>query len=321
MGTRRSSLGSVSGAVGRAAQAARRKGEAAVRALRRADKPSPAAEAELLPGDRASFDRRGANGPELSGAAQRARIPQAPAAVGDWLDPVSGALTPAQEFVSMLERGERAQTPVSGLLGRVLRGTDESEFLQLTPERQRKLVFVMAGDGLAKMTASTGTQRLVDIGYPADYVHRKVVEGKNQFKLVVFPETSKTVPATWDNVLVLMGELYPGCGERLARHAAELKQTPFAELQRRAGFDFDTIDRRGDMDPMFMTLERYLESPDTAANARAFLFFSGRLNALYSGDGFTYDEAGERGIREYVMANTELRSIEGHALIDLPIDG
>lgn len=64
---------------------------------------------------------------------------------------------------------------------------------------------------------------------------------------------------------------------------------------------------------------RYLEAPDTARSARLFLWHSLGLNQLFVGDGYTRDEDGRQGEREYLVPNRKTGEIRGLVSCDLEL--
>jgi hypothetical protein len=47
------------------------------------------------------------------------------------------------------------------------------------------------------------------------------------------------------------------------------------------------------------------------------LFHTVQLRALFSGDGYTRDEAGTRGLMEYIAPNCKLTDLGEHVAIDI----
>lgn len=207
---------------------------------------------------------------------------------------------------------------VTGLCGRIIRGKQPADFLTLTDDPTRKLVLLMGPDGLEKLLGKSGYDMLVEIGYETAYIDRKVAEG-NRFKLIVFPEGGPAKLATWENVLDVVGNVYPNVASKLARHAHGLIHTDFAEIEHVAGFNFSAVDKAGPTDPRYMTEERFRQSAGTLVDARAFLYFTVHLRELFSGDGYTYTADGRRGLMEYIVANKPIADLGSHEIIDLTI--
>lgn len=208
---------------------------------------------------------------------------------------------------------------VDGLCGRIIRGTKPEDFLTLTDDPDRKLVMLMGPDGLEKIVGKTDYEALVEIGYEPNYIVRKVVDEGNQFKLVVFAEGGEAQLATWNNVAAIVAAAYPEAAQYLYRDLDALKVTPFADIERAAGFNFAEVDKAGPQDGRFMTFERFKKSGGGLVAARAFLYFAVHLRELFSGDGYTYDAFGNRGLMEYIVPNKPLNELGDYDLINMDV--
>ena len=222
-------------------------------------------------------------------------------------------------FSEALVRGNAGLGMAAGLCGRIIRGTRPEDFLTLTDDPSRKLVMLMGPDGLEKLPGKTGYEMLIEIGYAADYITRKVVDEGNAFKLVVFPEGGPAKLATWDNVIDIVSATYPATASKLEQQRNALKVTPFDAIERQAGFSFAEVDKAGGTDPRFMTEERFVASGGSLWEARAFLHHSIHLRELFSGDGWTYTTAGERGLMEYIVPNRPIAELGESRLIEIPV--
>lgn len=68
-----------------------------------------------------------------------------------------------------------------------------------------------------------------------------------------------------------------------------------------------------------MTYEAWEKSDKGLTALRALLYHTLHLRELFAGDGFTYDENGKRGVKEYLMPNKTINDIAGHVLHDLDV--
>ena len=220
-------------------------------------------------------------------------------------------------YRQLFENNQSAQ--VSGLCGRIIRGTRPKDFMTLTDDPNRKLVMLMGPDGLEQIMSQTGYEALVTIGYEPNYIVRKVVDEGNQFKLVVFAEGGEAKLATWENVAEIVGSVYPLVASSLCRSLDFFKSTSFQEIEKTAGFNFAKVDKLGATDNRFMTYERFIASGRDAIAARQFLYFTIHLRELFSGDGYTYDAQGNRGLMEYIVPNKPLAELGNYELIDMPV--
>ena len=223
-----------------------------------------------------------------------------------------------QTFERVLRNPKASKEAVSGVCGRIIRGRVPGDFETMTDDPSRKLVMLMGADGLAKLPGLSGYEMLVEIGYEASYIERKVTEG-NQFKLVVFPEGGPAKLATWGNVIAVVSSVYPDIASKLQRNAKELASVSFDEIERRAGFDFSEVDKAGPADPRYMTHERFAARSGTLVDVRAFLYFTVHLRELFTGDGYTKTTDGRRGMMEYIAPNARLSDLGEHALITLTV--
>ena len=210
------------------------------------------------------------------------------------------------------------------LIGRILKGKTSKDFKTLNKyNSQRKTVFIISSLQLKKMIDKSGYQILIDIGYPKDYI-QNVKKNKEKFRLILISKEEadnklKMKLATWDNVIDLMKIVYPDISDRLERHRNGLKNTPYKKIiKMNNGKDFKDV--KGPDDPKFMTYQKYLNSEDTLVNTRAFLFHTEGLNNLYKGDGFTYNEKGEKGIKEYITKDIEVKKLKNYKYLDLKIN-
>ncbi|MBN2154198.1 MAG: hypothetical protein JW839_22275 [Candidatus Lokiarchaeota archaeon] len=222
------------------------------------------------------------------------------------------------EFVRVFRDPASQNPPVTGLCGRILRGRQPEDFETMTDDPERKLVMLMASDGLARLVGKSDYDALLLIGYEKDYIKHKMEDGY-EFKLVVFKEGGAIKLATWDNVAEAVAAVYPDARKKLYRRLKDLKRKPFREIQAKAGegYDLDAAFRRGPSDPGFMTYERLKAAKGSLVDVRAFLFHAVQLRALFSGDGYTYDEDGTRGLKEYIAPNKRLDDLGEHAVVDL----
>lgn len=203
--------------------------------------------------------------------------------------------------------------------GRIIRGKSLDDFGTLTDDPLRKLVMVMGYDELRKIAGKTGRQALVEIGYTASYIDRKVSEG-NQFKLVIFSDNMNAFRlANWDGVIEAVSKVYPDVKEYLYRSQRFLERVSFLELEKMAGFKFSEVDAVGSSNKKFMTLERFLRSDGGLVDTRAFLYFTIHLREFFSGDGYTYNERGERCLKEYIGRNVLVSTLSRCKVINIEI--
>ncbi len=118
----------------------------------------------------------------------------------------------------------------------------------------------------------------------------------------------------------MVSEIYPEVKKKIYNRLEELKNTPFSEIEKRADRKFNEIDKNGTEDSNFMTYERFKQSEGTLVDVRAFLYHTVHLRELFSGDGFTYEEDRQRGLKEYIAPNCKLEELGEYHLIDMIIN-
>ena len=227
-------------------------------------------------------------------------------------------------YRELFESGASVQKPVSGLCGRIIRGKKAGDFETLTDDPDRKLVMLMGPDGLETLLGKTGYEMLVAIGYEPDYLRHKVAEG-NRFKLVVFPEGGPAKLAAWDNIIEAVGEVYPEFRDAVTPHTRRLLTSQSFQfwndlaISVEWGTSFLDVEKSGKGNPRFMTYERFLQSKRSALDVRAFLYFTVHLREQYSGDGYTYDDRGRRGMMEYICPNRRIEELGASELLDIDV--
>jgi nicotinamidase-related amidase len=226
-----------------------------------------------------------------------------------------------REYEQLVNSKKTPTNKVEGLVGRILRGKNPSDFNTLTDDPSRKVVFLVDSDGLGKLPGLSGYEMLIKVGYTEDYLKTKVEEGC-KFKLVVFPEGQVAKLATWDNTLDILSEVYPEFAQIFNNPNVrdQLKSSTFTQLQSSAGFDFAAIDKAGKNDPKYMTADRFsaIKRP-SLTDIRAFLYFSVYLKELFTGDGYTRTGSGQRGVPEYIIPNKPIAQLGPSRIMDIEV--
>jgi len=222
-------------------------------------------------------------------------------------------------YATAFTSGQKPAQPIAGIQGRLCRRR-AGDPVRLSDDANRRLVFLGDHHVCHRIIGLTGYQIVTSVlGWDAAYTRRKVEAGL-KFDLVVFPE-SKCQIGTWHNLLDLVQDTYPEIGAKIARHRVALvAMTPasLVEIERRQGYPFLDVDELGSCDPRFMTLERYVDAPDTVDAARAFLYHVVYCKEYFSGQGYTLDGRGNTGVTEYIMPNRPLEELGAHVVI--PVD-
>jgi len=102
------------------------------------------------------------------------------------------------------------------------------------------------------------------------------------------------------------------------KYRPEFGRIPYSVIEQMAGYKFKDAD--DPKDPRFMSHENFNKRQSKGlAAVRALLYHTLHLRELFRGDGFTYDEHGNRGVREYLLPNVEVSSIDGVIVHDLTV--
>lgn len=223
-----------------------------------------------------------------------------------------------QEYVDAFRRGYLGEVSTQGLLGRVIRGKTPKDFETLSDDPDRRLILLTDPQGLSSIVGKSAFSILIAIGWEPGYAIQKVTDGF-KVKLVVCKEGGLAQLATWDGVMTVLERAYPEISDRIRRWLPQLKRTKFDDIETRYGCDMSAVDHDGKTHPKFMTLERYLKADDNLENARAFLYFTVHLREQYAGDGYTYDDKGNRGMPEYMAPNCKISELLDGQVVDLEV--
>jgi len=214
-----------------------------------------------------------------------------------------GKASSLNEVVSILQKRSKDTKEIKEVFfGRILRGKRKNDFSTMTLNPDRKIVFYVDSKGLEKMVGISNVDRLLKIGYPKKYIKQKVLEGY-KFKLVVFNGSETVKNATWDNVVSMVEDIY---GHN--------------EISKKLRNNIDTLK---EMYSLYSAPYAYNLIKGVGGElweVRKFLEKELNLNILFKGDGFTYNEKGVSGMREYISPNVKLSGLKEARLIDLNIE-
>lgn len=203
----------------------------------------------------------------------------------------------------------------SKLFGRIIKGKKENDFKTLSNDERRKIIMLIDMQGLETISSLSGRDKLLFLGWDKRFLKQNIDAGY-LFKMVVFPEVEGIKIATWDNVLEMIKEFYPGIVFPLSI-VDELKETSFKEIESLAGYNF--LDVKEKNDPRFMDLNKLQNSCKSVIDYRSFLYHSVHLKEQFSGDGWTHDAHGKRIVREYVFPNTQIKKLKDATMLDVEI--
>jgi hypothetical protein len=94
---------------------------------------------------------------------------------------------------------------------------------------------------------------------------------------------------------------------------------PLFQNQEQAGFSYLDVNLAGPADPRYMTPERFLKCPGTLVEVRSFLYDTVGLGALFCGSGFTKDFTGKGCVKEYLIVNRNVDSIDHIHWVELDV--
>jgi len=201
---------------------------------------------------------------------------------------------------------------VSNLVGRVLRGNTDEDFINLSPDVNRKLIMFTDSQGLKELIGLSTYDILLKIGYDKPYINELIKKG-TQFKLIIAKEGEQILSATWDNLLNLIKSVpeyqHTKIPEFLTKNLEQLKANSGKHGYERIF--------KGITDKEKMTADRLNSSKGELWEVRKFLIDVLNLNQLYMGDGFTYNDNDIKELPEYFSRNQSISNLGEHVLIDL----
>jgi hypothetical protein len=185
------------------------------------------------------------------------------------------------------------------LIGRVLRGTSEKDFNKLA-KKPRKLAFLTpdVNDLINKPT----NKILEKVGYPKSYIKELKNTPNMTFKLGILDKksnknnckSSKTVAlADWSGLLNMFKKAYPNIIKVISKKNKNW-ETAIRKLKWNESWNNKKISKK-----------ELINNP-TIINLRIFMNNIENINKLYSGDGYTVDEKGKKGVPEWITTNNTI---------------
>ena len=213
---------------------------------------------------------------------------------------------------------ERGNLLIEDIMGKITRGKTSKDFETLTHDSTREIVMLMGSDGLERILGKSGLESLVEIGYTQDHIHHLIEQGF-MFKLVIFNPIESCLLATWDNAANLAAKVYPKVKNKIYDKIEELKKVSFDVIEKESSMIWYDINKIGVSDPDFMTYKRFKQSEGTLIDVRAFFYFTLHFRELFAGDGYTYNQKGEKTLKEYICVNQKLKKFPDYRLIDIEV--
>jgi len=233
------------------------------------------------------------------------------------------------DYFTALRNGTTENIQTAGLVGRIIRGKKPEDFTTLTDDSERKIIMLMGADGLDMLLGKTGYESLIAIGYEPNHLKNKILAG-NKFNLVVFPEQSGALLATWDNLVALASKQYPESADILYNNLEQLKLLPspaktgwsmdlWKKFEKESGFSWGEVDELGPNHPQYMTTKKLLQSDGGVVAARAFTYFTLHCRELFGGDGKVYDKNGNKSMSEYLFPNIAIKTLPKYGMENIEV--
>ncbi|MFX1450526.1 MAG: hypothetical protein ACFFCM_06775 [Promethearchaeota archaeon] len=213
---------------------------------------------------------------------------------------------------------KRKSSPISGIMGKITRGKKPNDFETLTHDPKRRIVMIMGPDGLEHILGKSGFETLVEIGYTQDHIHHLVDQGF-QFKLVIFLPSKSCLLATWENAAKLASEVYPKVKNKIYSKLDGLQRIPFEQIEKDSSLIWGEIEKIGESNLNFITYRRFKQSKGTLIDVRAFFYYTLHFRELFSGDGYIYNQNGEKRSKEYICLNQKLKKFKDYRLVDMEV--
>jgi hypothetical protein len=184
----------------------------------------------------------------------------------------------------------------------------------------------MGSDGLLEF-CKHGLQNvypmLLTIGFEEKYIKEKL-DRNFRFELLIMPARANIAHATWDGAFQILKDAFPDVYEAAKHTLNEISATEYLDLLNKYQVDYSPFEVRsnGIQDLRYITHERFCERfinsgvKPNPADLRLFMYYNMGIRELYKGDGFTYNEKGEKGVTEYLMRNRKRNEVE-HVVIRL----
>jgi hypothetical protein len=178
--------------------------------------------------------------------------------------------------------------------------------------------FIMGPETIHHLKGRSAWEIFDFVGYRKHFVVQRLKSG-SKFVLILFTgfqdemkenvdssnsDRTKPVTATWENVLTMVEKASQVVGERVRNVFSMIQTTPFYHY----GVDFEQLD--SDLLQQVNSFEAFEKSGhDSPAMVRAFLRHTMKLTELYAGDGYCYNDRGERGSKEYLMPRVAISQL------------
>ena len=170
--------------------------------------------------------------------------------------------------------------------------------MEYISDADQQFPFVIGSESTASLNGMTHRELLLNLGYEEDWLNRKVGNGL-KFSLAVFQEDRCSVApvnASWEGIFSMIEVTSPECASKLLPIWEDIKLVECIA--------------DGHIDKPSPETKIHVSSFDGFANytgqctaelGRMFLRHTMKCTALYKGDGYAWNDKGERGVKEYIM--------------------
>eukprot|EP00854_Cymbomonas_tetramitiformis_P019303 gene19303-23076_t len=208
------------------------------------------------------------------------------------------------------------------LCGRIIHGKDDGAFVRLSVQPWKRLSWVFGPDALRTFLGKDARGICMTVGFGDEWLDAKLQAGV-KFKLAVFPtdvDTFGCERATWDGLESMVSRAYPEVAEKVTARMPQIRSESFRELQSQAGYDMLEVNLKGrEVDTRYVSAARLQQREGNVTEVRQFLFDECGVRNLFTGDGYTVDDAGIKGVAEYLAINRALAEIPGCVSVDLKL--
>lgn len=189
---------------------------------------------------------------------------------------------------------------VFGRFGRLRRNQPEVEELSSVPGRL--LAWLLDADALQEFVRLSPREMIRRIGKSDEVIDASLAEGQRWY-LLLTSAADEVKRATWMELILLVAGAYPQVADRLRRHPDILsRHSDLVTFLGDKAFDEAEASRAVDA-PGHLSTDVLLNGADTPERLRIWLWHEVGLNHLFRGDGYSYNQHGRRGEREYVTLN------------------
>lgn len=180
--------------------------------------------------------------------------------------------------------------------------------------KEQPFPFVIGPESTKNMLGQTHRSVFQSVGFLSDRLDKKTASGL-EFHLAIFTSEKclsvSGVPplnASWSGLLSMINAVQPhgpACVKKLLPVWSDVQSVPCA-----SGGSVDVVD--AEELRVVGSLQGFAEAKEkcTPEMGRKFLRHTMKCTTLFKGDGYSYSESGERGVKEYIMPRVRTADLE-----------